>query len=177
MDSHASRIRPGVRMGVDVGEVRVGLAASDPAGMLAFPVQTLDRDLATGSDLDLVAEMAAGRAVVEVIVGLPRSLSGVEGVAAQHARRYAAELHRRLASVPVRLWDERLSTVDGHRVLRESGVPGRQQRAKIDQAAAVLILQSALDAERHTGRPPGTALRERKPRTPGSGRTDEGRQA
>lgn len=173
----ASHVRPGVRLGVDVGEVRVGLAASDPAGLLAFPVQTIHRDLATGSDLDLVAEMAAERRAVEVVVGLPRTLRGAEGLAAQRARRYAADLHRRLAPVPVRLWDERLSTVDAHRTLRDSGVPGRRHRARVDQAAAVLILQSALDAERHTGRPPGRALGERKPRTPRSGRSDEGRQA
>lgn len=173
----APHVRPGVRMGVDVGEVRVGLAASDPAGMLAFPVQTIDRHLATGSDLDLVAEIAVQRQAMEVVVGLPRTLGGAEGLAAQQARHYAAELHRRLGHLPVRLWDERLSTVDAHRVLRDAGVPGRRQRTKIDQAAAVLILQSALDAERQTGRPPGTALGERKPRTPRSGRPHEGRQA
>ncbi len=175
--AHQGPVRPGVRLGVDVGEVRVGLAASDPAGLLAVPVETVRREAGRTADLDRLAAVAAERQVLEIIVGLPRTLAGVEGVAAQRARDYARELHRRLGGMPVRLWDERLSTVDAHRTLRDSGVPGRAQRARVDQAAAVLILQSALDAERLTGRPPGRALGERKPRTRRSGPSDEGRKA
>lgn len=169
-------VRPGVRLGVDVGEVRVGVAASDPSGLLAVPVETVRRDAASAADVDRIATMAAELDVLEVVVGLPRTLAGAEGLAAQRVRDYAYALHRRMGSVPVRLWDERLSTVDAHRTMRDSGVPGRQQRARVDQAAAVLILQSALDAERLTGRPPGRALGERKSRAPRSGRSDEGRQ-
>ena len=93
--------------------------------------------------------------------GFPRS-----GAAAAKARQYAAVLARRIAPVAVRLVDERLTTVDAHRALRESGVAGRRQRAVVDQAAAVIILQSALDEERSTGRPPGSpvAHKRRKPR-------------
>ncbi len=110
-----------------------------------------------------MAELAA----VEVVVGLPRTLAGDEGAAAEAARTYAGRLSVRIAPVPVRLVDERLTTVDAHRNLRESGVDGRRQRSVIDQAAAVLILQAALDAERNSGRPPGELVRTggRKPRT------------
>lgn len=155
---------PGALLGVDVGQVRVGLAASDPGGLLATPVATLRRDEEHGTDLLRVAEEVRERAAVGVVVGLPRSLSGEEGLAAERARLYARALQRHL-EVPVRLWDERLTTVDAHRALRSSGVPGRQQRGVVDQAAAVLILQAALDARR-AGRPAGVPLKARKPRTP-----------
>lgn len=154
----------GVLLGVDVGQARVGLAASDPDGLLATPVETLARDEEHGSDLDRVAAEVRERRAVGVVVGLPRSLSGEEGLAAQRARDYAKSLQRRL-EVPVRLWDERLTTVDAHRALRSSGVPGRRQRSVVDQAAAVLILQAALDARR-AGRPPGVPLKQRRSRTP-----------
>lgn len=169
--------RHGVRLGVDVGEARVGLAASDPAGLLAVPVQTVTRDHDGASDVDRIVQEVAARDAIEVVVGLPRTLSGQEGVAADRARDYAGTLHRRLAKVPVRLWDERLTTVDAHRMLRDSGVAGRRQRATVDQAAAVLILQSALDAERSTGAPAGQTVGGRKPRTARSARRDEGLQS
>lgn len=153
----------GVLLGVDVGDVRVGLAASDPRGVLASPVATLPRDEAGGADLERIAREARERGAVCVVVGLPRSLSGREGAAARRARLYAVALQRRL-EVPVRLWDERLTTVDAHRSLRESGVRGRDQRGIVDQAAATLILQGALEA-RNAGRPPGEPLKARKPRT------------
>ena len=154
--------RPGVRVGVDVGSVRVGVAASDPQAVLATPLRTLGPD-DVGALADLVAELGA----VEAVVGLPLTLAGEEGAAAQAARAYARRLAARIAPVPVRLLDERLTTVDAHRNLRESGVAGRRQRAVVDQAAAVLILQAALDAERSAGRPPGELVRSdgRKPRT------------
>lgn len=152
----------GVLLGVDVGEARVGLAASDALGMLAHPVATLRRDHEDEHDLTEIADAARDRGAVAVVVGLPRSLRGEEGVAAQRARRYAERLQRCL-EVPVRLWDERLSTVDAHRALHASGVPGRDQRGVVDQAAAVLILQAALDSRR-AGRPPGIPLKARKPR-------------
>lgn len=153
----------GVLLGVDVGEVRVGLAASDPVGLLAHPVATLARDDEGGADQELIVEESRRRGAVGVVVGLPRSLSGEEGVAAQRARRYAVSLQRRL-DIPVRLWDERLTSVDAHRLLRASGVSSRDQRGVVDQAAAVLILQAALEA-RSAGRPPGEPLKARKPRT------------
>lgn len=161
--SSAPAAPEGVLLGVDVGQVRVGLAASDGAGLLAHPVATLRRDEEGGSDLEQIAREVRERGAVTVVVGLPRSLSGEEGVAARTARRYAVALQRRL-EVPVRLWDERLTTVDAHRLLRDSGVKGRNQRDVVDQAAAVLILQAALDARR-AGRPVGVPTKQRKPRS------------
>lgn len=149
----------GVRLGVDVGSVRVGVAASDPAGVLAHPVATLARDPETGADVDALVALAGERGAVEVVVGLPRLMSGQEGEAAQIARAYAATLAHRLAPTAVRLVDERLTTVAAHRRLRDSGVAGRQQRSVVDQAAAVLILQSALDAQASTGRAAGELVR------------------
>ena len=149
-------MRRGVRLGVDVGAVRVGLASSDPDGLIATPVRTLARD-ATGADVRAIAAEVVERTVLEVLVGLPRSMSGSEGPAAGLAREYAAALAS-LVGVPVRMVDERLSTVAATRSLRESGVPGRKQRSKVDQAAAVVLLQTALDTERSTGRPPGTPV-------------------
>ena len=146
--------RHGVWLGVDVGTVRVGVAVSDADGLLATPLMTLARDLKRGSDLDALAALVGERAVVEVVVGLPRSLSGRDGRAASAARAYVDALVRRIAPVPVRLVDERLSTVAAERDLRAGGVRGRAQRGVVDQAAAVVILQSALDAARVAG--PGT---------------------
>lgn len=139
---------PGVRLGVDVGNVRVGVACSDRDGILATPLVTLARDAKTSSDLDALAALVAEHDAVEVIVGLPRSLSGKEGPAAVAARAYADALAERVAPVPVRLVDERLTTVSAERTLAERGVRGRSRRAVVDQAAAVVILQAALDADR-----------------------------
>jgi len=169
-------MRTGIRLGVDVGSVRVGLAASDPAGILATPVQTLDRDLKSGADQGAIAAVVLERDVLEVVVGLPRSLSGGEGPAAAGARVYATTLAARISPTPVRLVDERLTTIDAHRQLRDSGLSGRSQRAVVDQAAAVLILQAALDAEKSSGLPPGELVGGRKPRAPRtrSPRTESG---
>jgi putative Holliday junction resolvase len=156
-------MRRGVRLGVDVGSVRVGLAASDPGGVLATPLVTLARDIEGGTDLRAIVEEANQKGAIEVIVGLPRSLAGEEGQAALIARRYARELANRLKPRPVRMVDERLTSVDAHRRLRQSGVSARSGRAVVDQAAAVLILQSALDAERATGRAPGELVKAGRP--------------
>ena len=140
----------GRRLGVDVGSVRVGVALSDPRGLLATPLVTLRRDERGSSDLRELAELVAEYEVVEVVVGLPRTLAGREGPAAQAARGYAEALVP-LLSVPVRMADERLSTVVATRTLAERGVRGRKQRAVVDQAAAVEILQGWLDTHRSRG--------------------------
>ncbi len=144
-----------MRLGVDVGSVRVGVAASDPAGLLATPVATLARDEEGGTDLLDIAALVQEREVVEVVVGLPRSLSGQDGPAARTARAYAGRLAATVLPVPVRLVDERLTTVTAQQSLRRSGVSGRRGRQVVDQVAAVVILQLALDMERSAGRPPG----------------------
>ncbi|HKS46816.1 MAG TPA: Holliday junction resolvase RuvX [Amycolatopsis sp.] len=136
---------PGRRLGVDVGSVRVGVALSDPAPVLATPLVTLSRDVHGDSDLAQLSRLVSDHEVVEVIVGLPRTLADRHGTAAEIAVDYAARLAERIAPVPVRLADERLTTVSASRMLSQRGVKGRKQRAVVDQAAAVEILQGWLD--------------------------------
>lgn len=139
---------PGIgrRLGVDVGSVRVGVAVCDPGGVLASPLVTLARDADSDRDVDQLAGLVAEHEVVEVIVGLPRTLADRHGPAAEAAVDYADRLAQRIGNVPVRLADERLSTVSASRMLSNRGVKGRKQRAVVDQAAAVEILQGWLDA-------------------------------
>lgn len=145
-------MRPGVRLGVDPGDARIGVARSDPSGFLATPVETVRRGK---GDLARLARLVREHEAMEVVVGLPRSLSGAEGPAAVKVREFAARLASRVEPVPVRLCDERLTTVSAEAMLRDRGRKGQQRRAVVDQAAAVLILQHALDTERATGAPPG----------------------
>jgi len=141
-------------MGVDVGAVRVGVALSDPGGILASPLVTLRRDTDGDTDVTELLRLVAEHQVSEVVVGLPRTLAGRRGPAALAAEEYAARLADRATPVPVRLTDERLTTVIASRTLAGRGVRGKRQRAVVDQAAAVAILQSWLDAERSAeGRP------------------------
>ncbi|MBA2508520.1 MAG: Holliday junction resolvase RuvX [Nocardioidaceae bacterium] len=153
-------MRPGVRLGIDVGRVRIGVAVCDPAGVLATPLRTVpvvDRNPAAA--IGLLVALATQHAVMEIVIGLPRSLSGGDGPAALHARDFGTRLAAAAAPLPVRLLDERLSTVTAERGLREVGRPGARHGAKrrkvIDQAAAVIILQTALDTERTRGAAPG----------------------
>ena len=134
-------------MGVDVGSVRIGVAVSDPDGILATPVETVRRDR-TDRHLRRLTQLVTELEAVEVVVGLPRTLADRTGPSAEDAIGLAEELARRVAPVPVRLADERLTTVTAQRSLREAGVRARGQRAMIDQAAAVGILQSWLDQRR-----------------------------
>ncbi|WP_262283851.1 Holliday junction resolvase RuvX [Micromonospora sp. MA102] len=143
----------GVRLGVDVGQVRVGVARSDPHGVLATPLVTLARDLTTGpdavpTDIAELVRLAAEHEAVEIVVGLPVNLAGKHGPAAANVSAYAARLADVMGSIPVTLTDERMSTVVASRRLAERGVRGKRQRAVVDQAAAVEILQSWLDAQR-----------------------------
>ncbi|HEX8347815.1 MAG TPA: Holliday junction resolvase RuvX [Actinoplanes sp.] len=147
----------GRRLGVDVGKVRVGVAVSDPDGILATPVATVPRDLgaaadAVPSDIAEIVRLVADHGVVQIIVGLPVQLSGVEGAAAIDIRAYSERLAKAVRPVPIALADERMSTVVATRRLTERGVRGRRQRAVVDQAAAVEILQSWLDAQRRQTR-------------------------
>ena len=134
-------------MGVDVGSVRIGVAVSDPDGILATPVETVRRDR-TDRHLRRLMQLVTELEAVEVVVGLPRTLADRTGPSAEDAIGLADELARSVAPVPVRLADERLTTVTAQRSLREAGVRARGQRAMIDQAAAVGILQSWLDQRR-----------------------------
>jgi len=130
-----------------VGGVRIGVACSDPDGILATPVETVRRDR-SGKHLRRLAELAVELGAVEVIVGLPRTLADRTGASAQDAIELAEALAQRIAPTPVWLADERLTTVSAQRSLRAAGVRAKEQRAVIDQAAAVAILQSWLDQRR-----------------------------
>ena len=147
--------RTGVRIAIDVGAARVGVAASDPAGALAFPVTVLARDRRGRRDLDDIAELVDDRQAIEVLVGLPQTLRGRDSSSTADARAYAAALASRLDPVPVRLVDERLSTVTAEQQLHAAGRDIKQSRSVIDAAAAVVLLESALDRERNTGAPAG----------------------
>lgn len=174
----ADAVPRGVRVGLDVGEVRVGVARSDPDGLVATPVETVTRAARTNgrgegpgvgpADLARVVEIVRTSGAVVVYVGLPRHLSGREGSAAAGVRTYCGALAQAVAPVPVRLVDERLSTVSAHHALHASGRPGRSHRRVVDQAAAVVILQAALDAERTAGGRVGELV------APSTAETDEG---
>lgn len=181
MTAGAEGLPRGVRLGVDVGDVRVGVARSDLDGLIATPVETVARDRAAARVLAEVEETSAR----VVMVGLPRSLSGQEGAAAGKARTFCAELLAMLSrtghDTEVRLLDERLTTVSAHRALHDSGRRGRKHRQVVDQVAAVMILQQALDVERSTGAragelvvgdPAGDATAEPAPQAPGTQQED-----
>lgn len=145
-------MRPGARIAVDVGTVRVGVAASDPAGTLAFPIAVLRRG---ASDVAELADVVRDRAAVEVVVGLPQTLRGRDSGSTEDARAYAAAVAAAVAPVPVRLVDERLTTVTAARQLRQAGRDARKARSVVDAAAAVVVLENALERERLTGEPAG----------------------
>jgi putative holliday junction resolvase len=152
LPSEHGALRSGIRLAVDVGSVRIGVATSDPDGVLASPLATVQR----GSvDLAEIARLATAHQVIEIVVGLPTGLSGRPGRAAAGAREFASALALAVAPLPVRLVDERFTTVIAHSALRESGRNARKRRSVVDQAAAALLLQGALDAERSTGDPAG----------------------
>jgi putative Holliday junction resolvase len=138
----------GVWIAVDVGTVRVGVARSDPRGVLAVPLTTLSRTVSDDRDITQLAALVAEYEAVGVIVGLPRTLAGREGSAAQLARDYGSRLAALIRPVPVEYVDERLTTVSAQRKLHDGGVRGPAGRAVIDQAAAVELLQYWLDRRR-----------------------------
>ena len=146
-------MRRGIRLGVDVGKARVGVASCDPDGLLATPVETLPRAVA----LDSLARLAQEREPLEIVVGLPIALSGGHTASTDDAEQFARELAE-LVAAPVRLVDERLSTVQAASGLRAAGRSSKNQRQVIDQAAAVILLQHAVDSEKARGVPPGQLL-------------------
>lgn len=147
-------MRAGRRLGVDVGTVRIGVAVSDRDGLLAVPLETVARG---DGDVARLVALADGNDAVEVVVGLPVLMSGAEGRSAGSVRLFAGQLAAAV-HVPVRLVDERLSTAGAHRALQDAGLDSRRRRAVVDESAAVMILQTALDTERSTGSPAGVAV-------------------
>jgi putative pre-16S rRNA nuclease len=132
-------------LGLDLGQARIGVAISDDRGRLAVPFGTIH----TGApqDVKAIAKLVAEQGIGRIVIGLPLSLKGERGAAAHHAERFADAL-RGFLEVPVELHDERLSTVEAGRALREAGASGRRRRQSIDASAAAVILQSWLDARR-----------------------------
>ena len=150
-DSDGAGWRPGVRLCLDWGKARVGVAACDREGLLAYPVETVPND---DRVFDRVAELVDEHRPIELVLGLPTDLRGRAGPAARAMFVVAGTLIERVA-LPVRLVDERMTTAVAGRDLAAAGQSGRGRRAVIDQAAAVAILQQALDMERRTGTPAG----------------------
>ena len=150
-------MRSGVRVGIDVGTVRIGIARSDRDGLMATPVETVARtsENAVEQIVQIVHELEA----MEIVVGLPLSLSGNSTASTEDALFVAGEIAGAV-DVPVRLVDERLTTVSAHSALRASGKKQKQTRSVIDQVAAVMILQHALDSERSNGNLPGKDISE-----------------
>jgi putative holliday junction resolvase len=135
-------------LAVDYGEARIGIAAGDALGMLAHPVETIDRRRVARPEAR-IAGLAARHGCAVVVVGLPLRMDGSEGHAAVKARAFAARLRAALPdAVAIEFTDERLSTVEAQRHLRAAGRKARDQKAVIDQAAAVVILQDWLDQQR-----------------------------
>ena len=152
------------RIGIDVGAARVGVAVTDPGGVVVLPLTTLKRDPAGDSDITQVVDLVTEREAAGVVVGLPLNLDGSDSASTQAARDWALRLSRLIGATPVQLVDERLTTVSAYRDLRDGGKNARQAREFIDQQSAALILQVALDTERATGRPAGVRVGGRKPR-------------
>lgn len=146
--------RRGVRLGIDVGKARVGVSRCDPDGMLAVPVETVPR---SDTSIERLSELAREWEPLEFVVGLPVNMRGEETPSTTDAREFAAELGRS-TGVPVRMVDERLSTVTAHAALRSSGRSQKNSRSIVDQVAAVVLLQHAVDTEKSTGHPAGAVI-------------------
>ena len=155
-----------MRLAVDPGSVRIGVARCDPGAMLATPLTVLRRGK---GDLDALASLAEAEEAMEILVGLPKSLSGREGPAAITAKQFAADLAARVAPLPVRLVDERFTTATAHDALRAGGHDSRARRHSVDSAAAAVLLEAALESERRTGDAPGDLV------SPGAGHAEVSR--
>lgn len=150
-------MRRGVRLGVDVGTVRIGVARTDPDAILTVPVETVRRSDGV-AEVTRIVDLAREFEAIEIVVGLPRHLAGGEGVSARGARRFARRLAQALPEVRVCLVDERLSSTQAHDRLRQAGLTEREHRDVVDQVAAQVILEQALEMERLSGREPGTVV-------------------
>ena len=149
-------MRSGARLGIDVGRARIGVARCDAGGLLAVPVETVARSAEGDDDVRRILELAAEFEVIELVVGNPLSLSGATTPSTDDAIAFAGRLAA--SGAAVRLVDERLSTVSAQQALRATGKSTRKQRPIVDQVAAVIILQHAIDAERASGNPSGHSV-------------------
>ncbi|MBP3222538.1 MAG: Holliday junction resolvase RuvX [Actinomycetaceae bacterium] len=150
-------MRSGKRIGIDVGKERIGVALSDTDGILASPIATVPHNHA---DIRIITKHIKNNNALEVIIGRPTNMDGSQGEMVHYVTSWAQKLARRIAPVPIRLFDERLSSAQAHKVLDVNGRKKCDHTSVVDQVAAVLILQSALEYESTTGLPPGTPLNE-----------------
>ena len=150
-------MRSGRRLAVDVGKVRVGLAISDFHGILASPLKNIARQAEDSETVKLILEAISDEELLEIYVGLPVSMSGKSTASTDDAIALAKALSSELAT-PVRMIDERLTTVSASAALRSSGKNSKQGRSVIDQVAATMILEQALATEKSTGTTPGVGL-------------------
>lgn len=146
-------IRVGTRLGIDVGKARIGVAKCDPQALLATPLETVTRDLTGDTDIEHIVRLAHEWQAIEIIVGLPLSLSGARTPSTEDAQEFAERIAKHFFEV--RLVDERLTTVSAQAQLHSAGRNTKRSRSVIDQAAAVVILQHAIDSERMMGKPSG----------------------
>ena len=149
-------MRTGVRLAIDLGSVRVGIAKSDPQGILASPLR-VEPFTDDETVIAAISALAHDYECLEVIVGLPVSLSGDEALAASAVREFAQKLAGHIA-VPVRLIDERMTTAAARKQLQSAGYSTRTDKHLIDAAAAVILLEDALEAERRQGQPTGEVV-------------------
>jgi putative pre-16S rRNA nuclease len=133
-------------LGLDVGSKKIGMAVTDPLGITAQGLETLRRQNKR-LDFEALDKVIRQYDVTEIVVGLPLRMSGEGGAQAEKVRQFADELGAK-SGLPVHLWDERLTTAEAHRVLRQSEIGIEKRAAAIDRLAAVLILQSWMDARR-----------------------------
>ena len=136
-------------LALDLGKKRIGLALSDPLGITAQGLPTLARTRIR-EDLDALAKLAAEHEVVLILMGNPLHMSGVEGRQAAYTREFGDRLAAR-TGIEIRYWDERLTTVEAQRVLRESGVSLEKRKRAVDRLAAVILLESYLDSFEESG--------------------------
>jgi putative Holliday junction resolvase len=142
---------PGRILALDVGSRRIGLAVSDPLGITAQGLETLQRKNKR-TDLEKLGAVIRHYDVRELVVGLPLRMSGAEGIQSEKMTAFAEEL-RRCFQLPVHLWDERLTSAEANRILREAELSIEKRKLAVDRMAAVLILQNFLESRR-SGRLP-----------------------
>ena len=130
-------------LGVDYGDVRIGLAVSDELAFLAHPTATLPND---GSAVASIRELVIQRKVTGIVVGIPRNMNGTFGPSAEKAKKFGEELQKQLPEQRLVFWDERLTTVEAERVLKQSGISIEKRAKAVDRLSAVILLGSYLDS-------------------------------